>query len=83
MPLGMEVGLGSSHTVLDGDAPKGHSPSSNFRPMSVVAEHLAGWINLALRREVDLGQGDIVLDWDLAPPRKGHSSPLFFGPCLL
>jgi len=27
--------------------------------------------------EVDLGPGHIVLDGDLAPPRKGHSSLLF------
>jgi len=40
MPLGMEIGLGPGHIVLDGDpAPlpeKGHSP--NFRPMSIVAK---------------------------------------------
>jgi len=40
MKLGTEVGLGPSHTVLDGDPDpppqKGHSPP-NFRPMSVVA----------------------------------------------
>jgi len=42
MALGMEVGLGPGHIVLDGDpAPsqKGHSPP-NFRPMSVVAKQL-------------------------------------------
>ena len=41
MKLGMEVGLGSGHIVLDGDpAPpkKRHSP--NFRPISVVAKRL-------------------------------------------
>ena len=37
--LGMEVGLGPGHIVLDGDpaAPKGAQPP-NFRPMSVVAK---------------------------------------------
>jgi len=43
--LGMEVGLGPGHMVLDGDPapppPKGHSPP-NFWPMSVVAKHLDG-----------------------------------------
>jgi len=41
MKLGMEVGLGSGHIVLDGDpAPpppkRGHSP--NFRPISIVTK---------------------------------------------
>jgi len=40
MPLGMEVGLGPGHIVLDGDpAPltKGTQPA-NFQPMSIVAK---------------------------------------------
>ena len=41
MPLGMEVGLGPGHIVLDGDPavppPKGVQPP-NFWPMSVVAK---------------------------------------------
>jgi len=43
MKLGMDVGLGPSHIVLDGDpAPpsKGHSP--HFWPMYVVAKWLDG-----------------------------------------
>jgi len=39
-PLGMEVGLGPGHIVLDGDPAspsKGAQPPPNFRPMSVVA----------------------------------------------
>jgi len=43
MPLGMEIGLGPGHTVLDGDpALKGHRPTPNFQPMSVVAKRLDG-----------------------------------------
>jgi len=42
----MEVGLGPSHIVLDGDpAPlpkKGTAPPRNFRPMSVVTKRLDG-----------------------------------------
>jgi len=45
MPLGMEVGLGPGHVVLDGDPalppPKGTQPL-NFRPISVVAKWLDG-----------------------------------------
>jgi len=44
MKLGMEVGLGPGHIVLDGDPaplpPKGSA--LNFRPMSVVAKRLDG-----------------------------------------
>jgi len=47
MPLGMEVGLGPDHIVLDGDpAPppkkRGGGTAANFLPMSVVAKRLAG-----------------------------------------
>ena len=41
---------------------------------------------MPLGTEVGLGPGDIVLDGDPAPPRKGaagYSSPPLFGPCLL
>jgi len=46
MPLGIELGLGPRHIVLDGDpAPpqKGHIP--NFRPMSIVDKRLDGSID--------------------------------------
>jgi len=42
-----------------------------------------GWIKIPLGREVGLSPCHIVLDGDPAPPQKGHSSPPFFGPCLL
>ena len=46
MPLGMEVGIGSGHIVLDGDpAPIGGGKGGtapNFRPMSVVDKWLDG-----------------------------------------
>jgi len=43
---------------------------------------------MPLDTEVDLGPGDIVLDGDPAPPRKGAQQPptfrpMSFGPCLL
>jgi len=44
MKLGMQVGLGPSHTVLDGDPaplPKGEQPPSDFWPISIVAK----WLN--------------------------------------
>jgi len=41
MKLGIQVGLGPGHTVLDGDpapSPKVARPLPNFRPISVVAK---------------------------------------------
>ena len=80
MPLGVEVGLGQGHIVLDADpAPppeKGAQPS----PISahVCCGQIAEWIKMTLSTEVGFGPGDIVLDGDpAAPSRKGHSSPLF------
>ena len=42
-----------------------------------------GWIRMSLGTEVDLGPGNIVLDGNSAPPRKGAQQPPLFGPCLL
>jgi len=44
MKLGLQVGLGPGHIVLDGDpalSPKWAEPAS-FRPMSIVAKMLDG-----------------------------------------
>ena len=41
MPLGMEVGLGPGHTVLDGDPasrPKKATSANFFGPVSIVAK---------------------------------------------
>jgi len=43
MKLGLQVGLGPGHIVLDGDQatlPKGWGGAPNFRPISVVAKWL-------------------------------------------
>ena len=43
MKLGMQVGLGPGHIVLDGHpAPQKRDTALNFRPMSVVAKWLDG-----------------------------------------
>ena len=76
MKLGMQVGLGPGHIVLDGNpAPpkKGHSSSPQFSA-HVCCGQRAGWIKMPLGTEVGLGPGDIVLDGDPAPPKKGHST---------
>jgi len=75
MALGMEVGFGPSHIVLDGaPAPllqKGTDPQflAHF-----YCRQMAGCIKMPLGMEVGLSPGDSVLDGDPAsPPPKGHS----------
>jgi len=70
MAFDMEVSLGPSHIVLDGDpAPlpkRGQSPqfSAHF-----YCRQTAGWIKMALGMEVGLGPDDFVFDGDPATPR--------------
>ena len=88
MKLGMHVGLGPGHIVLDGNpAPhpqRGTAP--NFRPICcgqmACMDQDATWHGAG----GGPGPGDLVLDGDPAPSplRKGTESyPTIFGPCLL
>jgi len=45
----------------------------------VYCGQTAGWIKMALGKEVGLSPGDFVLDGDPAPPQKGGGvpSPIF------
>jgi len=80
MKLGMQVGLGPGHIVLDGDpAPL---PQGGRRSPQVLAHiccgQMAAGIKVPLSMEVELGPGDSVLDGDSAPPpQKGAESPKF------
>jgi len=84
--LGMQVGLGPGHIVLDGDPapplPKGHRPQFSAR---ICCGQIAAWIKMSLGMETGLAPGDFALDGDLAPlPQKGAQLPSpIFGPCLL
>ena len=75
MPLGMEVGLGPSDFVLDGDLAPPRQKGGKAPPQFLAYVHCgetAGWIKTALGTEVDLGPGHLVLDGDPAPlPKKG------------
>jgi len=72
MKLGMQVGLGPGHIVLDGD-PAPPAPSG-----TICCAQMAGWIKMPLGREEGLGLSDIVLDGDPAPtPQKRGQSPHF------
>ena len=81
--LGMEVGLGPVHIVLDGDTAP--SPKRGQSPPQ-FSTHLycgqtAGCIKMPLGTEVGLGLRDIVFDVDPATPRKkGTPTPIQFWP---
>jgi len=43
----------------------------------VYCGQTVGWIKMKLGMEVELGPGNIVLDGDPAPPKKGHRTNHF------
>jgi len=80
--LGVQVGLGPGHILLDGDPasppPKGHSPQFLAH---ICCGQMAAWIKMSLSMELGLGQGDFVLDGDPAPPsQKVDGAPPNFRP---
>ena len=83
MKLGMQVGLGPDHIVLDGDpAPpsvKGHSPQFSAH---ICCDQMAAWIKMSLGMELGLGPGDFVLDGEPTLPSPKGGGPNF-RPCLL
>jgi len=78
MPLGVELGLGTGHIVLDGDPalppPKVHSPQYSAH---ICCGQMAGWIKMPLGREIGRSPSDIVLDGDPAPPPPKGTEPQF------
>jgi len=79
MPLGMEVGLGPDHIVLDGaTAPlREHNPQFS----ACLLWPNGGWIKTPLGRDVGIGQSHIVLDGDPAPlPSKRRGTVPNFRP---
>jgi len=79
MKLGMQVGLGPGHIVLDGNPapppPKGHSPQFSAH---ICCGQMGAWIKMSLGMELGLGTADFVLDGDPAsPPQKGGRAPKF------
>jgi len=78
MPLGVEVGLGPGHIVLDGDPalppPQVQSPQFSVH---ICCGQMAGWIKMPLGREIGLSPSDIVLDGDPAPLAQKGAGPNF------
>ena len=64
MKLGVEVGLGPGHIVLDGDPapPKGAQQPPLFLAL-VYCGQTAGWIRMPLGTEALLGPSDIVQNY--------------------
>jgi len=84
--LGMQVGLGPGHIVLDGNPapppPKGHSPPQFSA--HICCSQMAPWIKMSLGMEQGLGlEGLCVRCGPRSPLSKGGQSTQIFGPCLL
>jgi len=72
MPLGMEVGFGPGHIILDWDpAPpkKGQSPQFSAH---VCCGHTAAWIKMPLAAKVGFCPGHFVLHGIQLSPHKGR-----------
>jgi len=74
MKLGIQVGLGPGHTVLDGDPAPPQKRHSHQFLADVYCGQMAVCIRIPLGTEVGLRLGDIVLDGDTGlPPLMGHN----------
>jgi len=73
--LGMPVGLGPGHVVLDGTPlPLSKIGTAPQFSAHICCHKMAAWIKMPLGRDVGLGPSDIVFDGDPAPPpQKGES----------
>jgi len=89
MKLGMQVGLGSGHIVLDGDpaAPPQRGTAPPQFSAHICCGQMAAWIKMSLGMELALGPGDFVLDGDPALPSPKGSRALppnfFFRPMFI
>ena len=78
MKLGMQLGLDSGHSLLDGDpAPHPQSGTDPQFTVHICCGQMAGWIKMSLGREVRLSPSDIVLDGEPAPPQRRGTVPQF------
>ena len=80
MKLGMQVGLGLGHIVLDWEPAELPSPKRGRSPQfsaHICYDQMAGCIKMPLGREIGLSPSDIMLDRDPAPPRPKGAEPQF------
>jgi len=80
MALGMELGLGPGHVVLDGDPAPIHIKGTAAPQFSshVYCGQTAVCLRIPHRTEIGLSLGDIVLDGDPAPPPQKGRRPHFW-----
>jgi len=84
MNLGMQVGLGRDHIVLDGDPATPPAKGKLQFLAFTCCGQMAAWIEMPLGMEVGLGPGDFVLDGDPAPPpQRGAEPPTNFRPMFI
>jgi len=76
MKLGMQVGLGPGHIVLDGDlappSPKGHSPPQFSA--HICCGQMAAWIKMPLGTEVGLGPSCVRWGPRYTTPKRGGAA---------
>jgi len=77
MKLGMQVGFGPGHIVLDGDP---SAPPPKKFSTHICCSKMAAWIKMPLGREVGLSPSYIVLDGDPPPLPKNGAEPQIFNP---
>ena len=77
MKLGVQVGLGPGHIVLDGDPVLSSQKGGIVFQFSahVYCSKTAGWIEMALGTEVGLRPGHLFLDIAQLPLRKTWAHP--------
>ena len=83
MALGMEVGLGPVHIVLDGDTAPLPSPQFSAHLYCGRTAGCIKCIKMPLGMDIGLSSGDFVLGGDPAPTPKGTEPDPIFGPRLL
>ena len=87
MKLGVLVGRGPGHYVLDGD-PASPPPNGGRAPQfssHICCGQMAAWIKMPPGMELGLSPGDFVLDGDpaLPSPKRDRGPSPIFGPFLL
>ena len=89
MKLGVQVGLGPGHIVLDWDPAELPLPQKGAKPplrpqfsAHICCGQMAGWIKMPLGTEIGLDQSDILCQMVIQLPQKKAQPPIF-GPYLL
>jgi len=80
MKLGMQIGLGPGHTVLDGDpAPLPQRGTAPQFSAHICCGQMAGWTKMPLDRKAGLSPQPKrhYVRWGPLPPQKGGRAPQF------